>query len=136
NYLNNILAKIDGINKNSPEAIMLTHDNYVSECTGDNIFIVKKGVLSTPPRTISLKGITQDSVISIARKKRMRFNERNMRLSDIYTADECFLTGTAAEIVPVTKVDGHVIGSGEPGCVTRELMEDFRALTKRDGVKY
>ncbi|GAG26736.1 unnamed protein product, partial [marine sediment metagenome] len=110
NYINNILAKIDGIKKGSPEAIMLTYDNYVSECTGDNIFIVKKGALFTPPRDISLSGITQEAVIGIARKKRIPCNERNMRLAEIYKAEECFLTGTAAEIVPVTKVDGRVIG--------------------------
>jgi len=131
NYLNNILAKIDGIKKASPEAIMLTHDGYVAECTSDNIFIVKGGTLLTPPRDISLKGITQSAVINIARKKKLRFKEKNMRLGEIYKADECFLTGTAAEIVPVTKVDGHVIGTGKPGCVTRELMAAFHELREK-----
>lgn len=136
NYLNNILAKIDGIKKASPEAIMLTHDGYVAECTGDNIFIVKKGVLMTPPRDIALKGITQAAVIDIAKRKKMQFKEKNMRLSEIYKADECFLTGTAAEIVPVTKVDGRVIGDGKPGCATRLLMAEFHKLTKIDGIRY
>lgn len=141
NYLNNILAKIDGIKKASQEAIMLTHDDYVAECTSDNIFIVKsasggKGTLLTPPRDTTLKGITQGAVINIARKKKLRFKEKNMRLGEIYKADECFLTGTAAEIVPVTKVDGHVIGTGKPGCVTRELMAAFHELTRVDGVRY
>ena len=136
NYLNNILAKIDAIKKNSPEAIMLTHDNYVSECTGDNIFVLKKGRLSTPPTSISLKGITQTAVIDMARKKKIPFKEKNMKLADIYKADECFLTGTAAEIVPVTKVDGRLIGKGKPGPITRELLESFHKLTKKYGVKY
>ncbi len=136
NYLNNILAKIDGIKKASHEAIMLTYDDYVAECTSDNIFIVKGGTLLTPPRDITLKGITQGAVINIARKKKLRFKEKNMRLSEIYKADECFLTGTAAEIVPVIKVDGHVIGTGKPGPVTRFLLAEFHKLTKIDGVRY
>ncbi len=146
NYLNNILAKIDGIKKASQEAIMLTHDDYVAECTSDNIFIVKsakgrsasggKGTLLTPPRDTTLKGITQSAVINIARKKKIRFKEKNMKLSEIYKADECFLTGTAAEIVPVTKVDGHVIGTGKPGPVTRFFLAEFHKLTKIDGIKY
>lgn len=135
NYLNNILAKIDGIKKGSPEAIMLTYDGYVSECTGDNIFIVKNRTLFTPPRDISLRGITQGTVINIAKGK-IPFKEKNMRLSDIYNADECFLTGTAAEIVPVIKVDNRVIGNGTPGPITRELLREFRKLTKTDGVRY
>lgn len=136
NYLNNILAKIEAIKKASPEAIMLTHDDYVAECTSDNIFIVKGNTLLTPPRDISLKGITQNAVIDIARKSKIRFKEKNMKLNEIYKADECFLTGTAAEIVPVTKVDSHVIGTGKPGPVTCELMAAFRELTKVDGVRY
>lgn len=136
NYLNNILAKIDGIKKNSPEAIMLTHDGYVSECTGDNIFIVKRGRLFTPPRTISLKGVTQGAVITIAGHEKIPFKEKNMRLDDVYKADECFLTGTAAKIIPVTKVDGHMIGTGKPGNITRRLILEYRKLTKRDGVRY
>jgi branched-chain amino acid aminotransferase len=136
NYLNNILAKIDAIKKASPEAIMLTHDDYVSECTGDNIFIVKGGRLLTPPRDITLEGITQRTVISIARKKKIPFKEKSMRLNEIYKADECFLTGTAAEIVPVTKVDGRVIGGGKPGPITRELLREFRELTNIAGVRY
>ncbi|UCD55489.1 MAG: branched-chain-amino-acid transaminase [Candidatus Omnitrophota bacterium] len=136
NYLNNILAKIEAIKKASPEAIMLTHDDYVAECTSDNIFIVKGNTLLTPPRDISLKGITQNAVIDIARKSKIRFKEKNMKLNEIYKADECFLTGTAAEIVPVTRVDSHVIGAGKPGPVTCELMAAFRELTKVDGVRY
>ncbi|MCQ9207685.1 MAG: branched-chain-amino-acid transaminase [Omnitrophica bacterium] len=136
NYLNNILAKIDGIKKNSPEAIMLTYDGYVSECTGDNIFIVKRGRLFTPPRTISLKGITQGAVIAIASREKIPFKEKNIRLGDIYKADECFLTGTAAKIIPVTKVDNHTIGAGKPGAITRRLLLAYQELTRRDGVRY
>ena len=136
NYINNILAKIDGIKKDCPEAIMLTYDDYVAECTGDNIFIVKKGTLLTPPRDIALKGITQAAVIDIARKKKIRFKEKNMRLNEICTADECFLTGTAAEIIPVTRVDGRRIGNGKPGRITRELLEAFHKLTKTSGTRY
>jgi len=136
NYLNNILAKIDGIKKGSPEAIMLTRDGHVSECTGDNIFIVKKGRIITPPRNISLKGITQDAVIKIAKRKKMLFKEVNIKMKDIYGADECFLTGTAAEIIPVTKVDGRVIGKGKPGSITLELLKEFKLLTRKDGIRY
>lgn len=136
NYLNNILAKIDGLKKGSPEAIMLTYDNFVSECTGDNIFMVKNGKLITPPRAISLRGITQDAVIRMAKRKRMPFRERNIRLREICASDECFLTGTAAEIVPVVKVDGHVIGSGRPGPITRKFLAEFRELTNVNGVGY
>lgn len=136
NYLNNILAKIDAIKKKSPEAIMLTHDDYIAECTGENIFIVKDGTLLTPSRDITLEGITQDAVIEIARKKKIPFREKNMRLDDLCKADECFLTGTAAEIVPVTKIDNCVIGNGKPGRITLGLLTAFHELTKVDGVRY
>ena len=136
NYLNNILARIDAIKKNAPEAIMLTHDDYIAECTGDNIFIVKKGVLITPPRGISLKGITQEAVIGIAGRLKVPFKEKNMRLPEVYASDECFLTGTAAEIVPVTRVDNRVIGNGSPGPITLRLLAEFHELTKKYGVKY
>jgi len=137
NYLNNILAKIDAIDAGVQEAIMLTHDGFVAECTGDNIFIVDNYTVITPPTSIgALEGITRDSVIEIARKKRVRFKERMLVLKDLYRADECFLTGTAAEIIPVVNIDGHKIGSGKPGPVTRLLLEEFRKVTKVDGVRY
>ncbi|MBL7157295.1 MAG: branched-chain-amino-acid transaminase [Candidatus Omnitrophica bacterium] len=136
NYLNNILAKIDGIKKKAPEAIMLTDNNYVAECTGDNIFIVKRGALFTPPRNISLRGITQQAVMEIAKTKKIKVKEKNMRLNKIYAANECFLTGTAAEIIPVTKVDGRIIGNGKPGRMTCELHAAFHELTKKDGKRY
>lgn len=137
NYLNNILAKIDAIKAGTEEAIMLTHDGYVAECTGDNIFIVKNGSLVTPPSDIgALEGITRDSVIGIAKKMKMDFNERMLKMEDVYASDEVFLTGTAAEIIPVVNIDGHKIGGGSPGEATLKLKEAFKELTKTDGVKY
>lgn len=137
NYLNNILAKIDAIKAGTEEAIMLTHDGYVAECTGDNIFIVKSGELITPPVNIgALEGITRDAVIGLAKKTGVLFSEKLMRLEDVYAADEVFLTGTAAEIIPVVSIDGKQIGNGKPGEITLKLTEAFRELTKSDGVKY
>ncbi|MBP7056350.1 MAG: branched-chain-amino-acid transaminase [Candidatus Omnitrophica bacterium] len=137
NYLNNILAKIDAIKAGTDEAIMLTHDDYVAECTGDNIFIVKNGELVTPPVNIgALEGITRDAVVKIARDMEMPFFERLLRMEDVYSSDEVFLTGTAAEIIPVVKIDERKIDGGRPGAVTLRLMEAFKKLTKVDGVKY
>lgn len=137
NYLNNILAKIDAIKAGTEEAIMLTHDGYVAECTGDNIFIVKDGVLMTPPVEIgALEGITRDAVINLAKKAGIDFTEKLLRVEDLYSADEVFLTGTAAEIIPVVKIDKRMIKAGKPGKVTLKLWEEFRALTKIDGVRY
>ncbi|KJJ84134.1 branched chain amino acid aminotransferase [Candidatus Omnitrophus magneticus] len=137
NYLNNIFAKIEAVEKNVEEALMLTIDGFVCECTGDNIFIVKNGKLITPPNEIgALNGITQGAVISLAKKRNILFSYLMMKPEDIYTADECFLTGTAAEVIPVVAVDGKVIGTGKPGDVTKSLIQDFRALVKLEGVKY
>lgn len=137
NYLNNILAKIDAIKSGTEEAIMLTHDGYVAECTGDNIFIVKGGELSTPPADIgALEGITRDAVIGLARRAGVPFSEKMLRMETVYAADEVFLTGTAAEIIPVVKIDARRIGSGSPGPVTLRLKEEFGKLTKTDGVRY
>ncbi|MEI6862852.1 MAG: branched-chain-amino-acid transaminase [Candidatus Omnitrophota bacterium] len=137
NYLNNILAKIEAIKAGTQEAIMLTHDEYVAECTGDNIFIIKNGALATPPADVgALEGITRDAVISIAKKINMPCREKMLKMDDIYTADEVFLTGTAAEIVPVVEIDGRMIGSGKPGEVTLKFKKAFEELTKTDGVKY
>lgn len=135
NYLNNILAKIEANNSGYWEAIMLDHQGYVAECTGDNIFIVKKGVLATPSQG-RLKGITRDVVLELAAKSKICAEERLITRHEVYTADECFLTGTAAEIIPVVKVDGRAIGDGRPGPVTAKMMKMFKALTGRDGVKY
>lgn len=135
NYLNNILAKIEASNSGYCEAIMLDHQGYVAECTGDNIFIIKDGILSTPSQG-RLKGITRDTVLDLARKAKITTNECLLTRHEVYVADECFLTGTAAEIIPVVKVDGRVIGSGKPGPVTKKMMTAFHAETKKAGVKY
>ncbi len=137
NYLNNILAKIEAIRSNAEEAIMLSQDGCVTECTGDNIFIVKDGVLWTPPADIGLlKGVTRLTVMDLAGDDGIAVKEEMMRPNDLYAADECFLTGTAAEIAPVTKIDGKSIGNGRPGEVTLKLLGTFRELTKTDGVRY
>ncbi len=134
NYLNNILAKIEANLGNVPEAIMLNKDGYVAECTGDNIFMIKEGTLFTPPLWVGvLKGITRDVVIELARKENILVREEAFSIVSLYTADECFLTGTAAEIIPVTKVDGRIIGEGEPGKITGRLVKEFRDLTFHEG---
>jgi len=136
NYLNNILAKIEGTRIGVPEAIMLNKDGYVAECTGDNIFILKENTLITPPTSVgALPGITRETVMEIAKVKlKLLVKEEVFSTYHIYTADECFLTGTAAEIVPVVKVDKRVIGDGKPGKVTVELIKEFHELTRSTGV--
>ena len=135
NYLNNILAKIEANNSGFNEAIMLDAQGYVAECTGDNIFVVKDGRLFTPFQGV-LKGITRQAVLTLAEKNNIKTKECLITRHEIYVADECFLTGTAAEIIPVVKVDGRVIGDGKPGEVTLKLIKLFHSLTKTDGVKY
>ncbi|MFH1837790.1 MAG: branched-chain-amino-acid transaminase [Candidatus Omnitrophota bacterium] len=137
NYLNNILARIDAIDAGTPEALMLSIDGYVVECTGDNIFIVSEGKVYTPPCEMgSLEGITQRLVMELGRKRGIEMTHKEMLPEDVYNADECFLTGTAAEIIPVVKVDDKVIGTGKPGDIYKKLLQDFRKLTSVDGVKY
>ena len=137
NYLNNILAKIEAINANCDEAIMLDSLGYVAECTGDNIFIVKHNELYTPPQCMgTLRGITRDAILELARKNKILVHEHVITRHEVYISDECFLTGTAAEIIPVVKVDGRVIGSGKPGKLTLSLTKKFRELTKKEGVRY
>jgi branched-chain amino acid aminotransferase len=137
NYLNNILAKIDAIKAGTEEAIMLTYDDHVAECTGDNIFIVKDCELLTPPTDVgALEGITRDAVIGIAKRLDIPFHERMLRMEDLYSSSEVFLTGTAAEIIPVVNIDGRKICNGKPGPVTLQLKESFSELTKTDGVRY
>ena len=132
NYLNNILAKIEAINAGCLEALMLNVDGLVAECTGDNIFIVRDGVLSTPPETAGiLKGITRGVVIDLARKEGIEVREENLTRYDLFTADECFLTGTAAEIIPVVKIDRRQIGTGTPGPITQRLRQLFKELTEK-----
>ncbi|MFH1406608.1 MAG: branched-chain-amino-acid transaminase [Candidatus Omnitrophota bacterium] len=136
NYLNNILAKIEALHCGYEEAIMLSYQGYVAECTGDNIFIVKDSVLLTPPAYVgTLKGITRCAVMKLAKKVKMQAKEELLTRHDLYNADECFLTGTAAEIMPVVKIDARAIGDGKPGKITARLLKEFRNLTKRDGVR-
>lgn len=137
NYLNSILAKIEAIEAGADEAIMLDSRGFVSEGTGDNVFIVKGGVVSTPPRTAGiLPGITRKCVIDLCKELGIPVFERDLTVAELYTADEVFVTGTAAEVMPVTVINGRVIGDGRPGPVTRRLMEEFRRLTRdpRNGV--
>jgi branched-chain amino acid aminotransferase len=137
NYLNNILAKIEAVNAGCDEAIMLDSMGFVAECTGDNIFIVKRDHLYTPPQCMgTLRGITRDSVLEIAKKEKIPVHEHVITRHEVYISDECFLTGTAAEIIPVVKVDGRVIGEGKPGVLTLSLIKKFRDLTKKAGTRY
>ena len=137
NYLNNILAKIEAKNSNYREAIMLNHQGYVAECTGDNIFTVKNGIVQTPPTYLgALRGITRQAIMDLALRNDLPCQEKVLTRHDIFNADECFLTGTAAEVVPVVKVDGRKIGTGKPGKTTRKLMSSFHDLTRKDGVRY
>ncbi len=131
NYLNNILAKIEGTDTGAIEALMLNHKGEVAECTGDNIFIVKRGVLRTPPPDAGiLEGITRNAVMKLAVEAGVVVEEMTMTRHDIFIADECFLTGTAAEVIPVVSLDGRTIGNGRPGPVTRDLLQRFQALTR------
>jgi len=131
NYLNNILAKIEGKQANCVEALMLNHKGEVAECTGDNIFLVRHGELLTPPIEAGiLEGITRDAVIELARESNIVVREIPLTKHDVYVADECFLTGTAAEVIPVVKVDSRTIGSGTPGPVARDLREKFFKLAR------
>ena len=131
NYLNNIMAKIEGTDAGTVEALMLNHNGEVSECTGDNIFIVKHGVLKTPPPDAGiLEGITRNAVMRLARQAGIEVRECVMVRHDIFTADECFLTGTAAEVIAVISLDGRQIGSGKPGPVTKDLLRRFQELTR------
>jgi len=131
NYLNNILAKIEGTDAGTLEALMLNHKGEVAECTGDNIFIVKNGVLSTPsPDAGILEGITRNTVMKLAREAGIEVREATMVRHDIITADECFLTGTAAEVIPVISLDGRQIKDGTPGPITRDLRSRFQAFAR------
>jgi branched-chain amino acid aminotransferase len=131
NYLNNILAKIEAIQAGCIEALMLNHKGEVAECTGDNVFLVARGELLTPPNEAGiLEGITREAVIELARKAGHPVRETAITRYDVYIADECFLTGSAAEVIPVVKVDSRVIGNGQPGPITRELTLRFRELTR------
>lgn len=134
NYLSNVMGKIEAIAAGAEEGVMLNEQGYVSECTGDNIFVVKNGVIHTPPRSAGiLDGITRRAVIELAGAAGYSLIERDMTRYDLYVADELFLTGTAAEVVPVHLYDERVIGDGKPGPITRRLMQDFRQLAESTG---
>jgi branched-chain amino acid aminotransferase len=135
NYLNNVLAKIEAIRGGVLEAIMLNAQGYVAECTGDNVFVVRGGQILTPPISAgALRGITRQVVFQLAREHLgLEVQEVNLTRYDLFTADECFLTGTAAEIIPAVKLDGRVIGSGKPGDITKRLIREFRDLTSQEG---
>jgi branched-chain amino acid aminotransferase len=131
NYLNNIMAKMEGLQAGCVEALMLNAKGEVAECTGDNIFIVRKGVLQTPPIDAGiLEGITRDAVLDIAGELKIPVQQIPLVRHDIFITDECFLTGSAAEIIPVVKLDNRTIGDGRPGPLTRRLTERFHQLTR------
>lgn len=126
NYLNNILAKIEALDSNVPEAIMYNHEGYVAEATGDNVFIVRNGVIYIPPiEAGALEGITRSVVIRLAKKEKLEVVEKNLTRFNLYICDEFFLTGTAAEVIGVVEIDGRVIGDGKPGPVTKLLRKKF-----------
>jgi branched-chain amino acid aminotransferase len=132
NYLNNIMAKVEGVRAGCLEALMLNDKGEVAECTGDNIFLVKHGILKTPPQDAGiLEGVTRNAVLELARAADIPVQETALTRHDVYVADECFLTGTAAEVIAVIKCDGRVIGNGKPGPITRQLRERFHALVRQ-----
>jgi branched-chain amino acid aminotransferase len=131
NYLNNILAKMEANNAGCMEALMLNAEGYIAECTADNIFAVRKGQIASPHRSGSnLEGITRGTVIDAAKRLGIPTEETALTQYDMYTADECFMTGTGAEIMPVTKIDGRVIGNGTPGIITESLQKEFWKIVK------
>jgi branched-chain amino acid aminotransferase len=133
NYLNSILAKIEALNAGVIEAIVFNTSGYVTECTGDNIFTVERGVLKTPPLAAGiLEGITRGVVMELAGEAGIPVSEENMTRYDLFNADECFLTGTAAEIIPVVTIDRRTVGAGKPGPVTLNLLKRFRELVKKE----
>jgi len=136
NYLSNIMARQELNRTGVPEGIMLTVDGYVAEATADNIFMVSKGIIYTPPKFIGiLEGVTRNAVINLAKQAGLEVREEVFTAHDLYNADEVFLTGTAAELIPVTKIDGRIINDGKPGDITKQLTAAFRQATKWDGTK-
>jgi branched-chain amino acid aminotransferase len=133
NYLNNILAKIEANEKGGDEAIFLDNNGYISEGSGDNIFVIKNGKVVTPPTINNLKGITRAAAIDILKEMEYSITEVNIGMFDLYTADEIFVTGTAAESAPITKVDGRMIGDGKPGPITKKMIEAFEHITQNSG---
>jgi len=132
NYLNNIMAKLEGLQAGCVEALMLNHKGEVAECTGDNLFVVRSGRLLTPPPDAGiLEGITRGAVMELAHAAGIDCREATLTRYDIYTSDECFLTGTAAEVIPVVEIDGRKVGSGTPGPVTSRLTAEFHRLVRQ-----
>ena len=126
NYLNNVMAKLEARDAGADEAIMLNLDGHVAECTGDNIFLVRGGELFTPPSSAGiLEGITRGLVMELARQRGIKVCEKTLVRHDLYVADECFATGTAAEVVPITEINKRIVGDGKPGTITTQLMADF-----------
>ncbi len=135
NYLNNILARMEGDNRGFPEVLMLTHDGIVAECSADNVFIVRKGEIWTAPLHVGiLDGITRGTVIDIAKKEDITLYEKEFTLFNVYGADEMFITGSGAEIVPVVSLDDRTIGDGKPGPITKKILKEFRELRTQEGV--
>ena len=135
NYLNNILAKIEAHNSGYEECLLLNNEGYVAECSGDNVFIVFDGKLITPPISCgSLGGMTRGTVIELAKKLGIELLETPVTRFDIWTADECFLTGTAAKLIPLVELDKRVIGNGKPGEITKRLIEAFNEVAPKIGV--
>ncbi len=133
NYLNNILAKIEGTDADCLEALMMNHKGEVAECTGDNIFIVKNGILKTPSTDAGiLEGITRNAVMMLAKQAGLEVKEVTLTRNDIYVADECFLTGSAAEVIAAVSLDGRQIGDGKPGPITKDLKKRFEKLTRSE----
>ena len=136
NYMNNILGKIEARQFGALEAIMLNDQGYVAECTADNIFTVHKGEIFTPSASQgALKGVTRGTIFDIAQEIGVRINEVNMTRYDVWCADECFLTGTGAEVIPVTKLDGREIGTGKPGPITQKVLASFRRRVLVEGTR-
>ena len=133
NYLNNILAKIEANEKGGDEAIFFDQNGYLSEGSGDNIFIIKNGKVYTPPTINNLKGITRATAIDLLADMGIETHVENLGMFDLYTADEIFVTGTAAEAAPLVKVDGRPIGNGKPGPVTKKMVEAFERVTTTTG---
>ena len=136
NYLNNILAKIEARQAGALEAILLNDQGYVAECTGDNIFIVHKGEILTPAASQgALKGITRDTIFDIAKEIGVPIREADLTRYDVWCADECYLTGTGAEVIPVVKLDGREIGTGKPGAITQKVLAAFRRRVLTEGTR-
>ncbi|WP_438483523.1 branched-chain-amino-acid transaminase [Oleiharenicola lentus] len=136
NYLNNILAKIEARQAGALEAIMLNQQGYVAECTADNIFIIQKGTIITPAASAgALKGITRGTIFDIAVELNIPIREGDLTRYDVWCADECFLTGTGAEVIPVVKLDGRVIGTGKPGAITASILQSFRKRVRVEGTR-